>query len=99
MCRWLNYNVFGVSHVSSYYANALQIVHIVMIKDKHYCMCRQLLDTITNFKKRRKTFLPLPILVTQICREWMIIDEFNNAMYDRVGISHEVISASYRASL
>ena len=54
--RWLNYNVLVVSHVSSFYNNALHILHMMITKDKHYCMCRQLFDTISNAKNRRKNF-------------------------------------------
>ena len=50
VCRWLNQNVFGVSHISSFYNQALHIVHMMMTGDKHFCMRRQLLDTIIGVK-------------------------------------------------
>ena len=54
-----------------------------MTKEKHFCMCCTLLDTIGSAKDKRKTFLPLPILVTQIYKEWMSDAEFNLAMHER----------------
>ena len=62
-------------------------------------MCHTLLDTTDSAKDRRKTFLPLPILVAQICKEWMSDVEFNLAMHERVKIMTEFISSSYQASL
>jgi len=82
LCRWLHQNVLDVSHVSSFYSQALHIVYILMTKEKQFCMCRALLDIISNAKDRRKIFLPLPILVTQICKEWMSHAEFNLAMHE-----------------
>ena len=62
-------------------------------------MCRIILDTIASAKDSRRTFLPLPILVTQICKEWILEDEFNDAMQDIVKIVHETVSSSHQASL
>ena len=98
LCRWLHQNIFGVSHVSSFYNQALHIIYILMTKEKHFCMCRTFLDTIGSAKDRRKTFLPLPKLVTQIYKEWMSNAEFNLAMHERVKIVTESVS-SYQASL
>jgi len=89
---------FGCLNVSSFYNQALHVVHMMMIRERHFCMCRTLLDTIISAKDKRKTFLPLPILVTQICKEWILDDEFNDAMQDRVKIVHETVSSSYQAS-
>ena len=99
VCRWLNCKVLGISHVSSFYNNALHIVHMMMTNDKHFCMSRQLFDTISNVKDRCKTFLPLSVLVTQICKECMHVDDFNNAWHDRVMVIPESVSPSYHASL
>ena len=46
-----------------------------------------------------KTFMPLPILVTQICKEWMLEDEFNHAIKDKINIQAETISSSYNTSM
>ena len=67
--RWLHQNILGFSHNSSFYSQVLHIVYILITKEKHFCMCRTLLDTIGSAKDRHKTFLPLLILVTQICKE------------------------------
>jgi len=50
--RWLDQNVLGVSHVSSFYNQALHIVHMKMTRDRHFCMCQTLLDTIASAKDR-----------------------------------------------
>ena len=34
--KWLNQNVLGVSHVSSFYNQALYIVHIMINREKHF---------------------------------------------------------------
>ena len=70
-----------------------------MTKQKHFYICLTILDSIGSAKDRRKTFLPLPILVAQICKEWMSDVEFNLAMHERVKIMIESISSSYQASL
>ena len=62
-------------------------------------MCYTLLDTVGNDKNKRKTFLSLPILVTQICKEWMLKDEFNHALKNKIGIQTENIFSSYNASV
>ena len=67
LCRLLNRNVLGVSHVSSFYNQVLHIVYILITKLKDFCMCYTLLDTIGSAKDKRKTFMPLPILIAQIC--------------------------------
>ena len=64
LCRWLHQNILGVSHISFFYNQALQIVYVLMTKEKYFCICRTLLDTISSAKDRHKMFLPLPILVT-----------------------------------
>ena len=97
--RWLNRNVLGVSYVSSFYNQVLRIVYILITKKKDFCMCHTLLDTITSDKDKRKTFMPLPILVTQICKEWMLEDEFNHAIKEKISIQAETISSSYNASV
>ena len=83
LCRGLHQNILSVLHVSSFYNEALHIVYILMAKKKHFRMCHTLLDTISSAKDRRKIFLPLPILVTQIYKEWMSDAEFNLAMREK----------------
>ena len=70
-----------------------------MTKEKDFCMCYILLDTIASAKDKRNTFMPLPILVTHICKEWMPEDEFNHAFKDKISIQTETISSSYNASV
>ena len=99
LCRWLNHNVLGVSHVSSFYNQVLHIVYILMTKKKDFCMCYTLLDTFASAKDKQKTFMPLPILFTQIFKEWMLEDEFNYVIKDKISIQAETISSSYNASV
>ena len=89
LCRWLNRNVLAVSHVSSFYNQVLHIVYILMTKEKDFCICYIRFDTIASAKDKRMTFMPLPILVTQICKEWMLEDEFNHAIKDKISIQAE----------
>ena len=96
LCKWLHQNILGVSHVSSFYSKALHIVYILMTKEKHFCMCCTLLDTIGNAKDRHKTFLPLSIFVNQICKELMSDAEFNLVMHERVKFVTESVSSSYQ---
>ena len=99
LCRWLNRNVLGVSHVSSFYNQVLHIVYILMTKEKDFLICYTLLDTIASAKDKRKTFMSLPILVTQIYKEWILENEFNHAKKDKISIQAETISSSYNASV
>ena len=62
-------------------------------------MCYTLLDTIASAKDKQKIFLPLPILVIQICMEWMLEDEFNHAIKDKISIQVETIYLSYNVSV
>ena len=52
----------------------------MMNRDRCFAMCRTILDIIASAKDSRRTFLPLPILVTQIYKEWILEDEFNDAV-------------------
>ena len=61
-------------------------------------MCYTLLDTIASAKDKRKTFMLILILVTQICKKWML-DEFNQAIKDKISIQAESIYSSYNASV
>jgi len=58
-----------------------------------------LLDTIASAKDKRKTFMLLPILVTQIYKEWILENEFNHAKKDKISIQAETISSSYNAQV
>ena len=70
-----------------------------MTQEKDFCMCYALLDTIASAKDKRKTFMPLLILVTQIFKEWILEDEFNHAIKDKIRNQTETISSSYNASV
>jgi len=69
------------------------------LRKKFFCMYYTLLDTIASSKDKWKTFMPLPIFVTQICKEWMLEDEFNHAIKDKISIQAETVSSSYNASV
>ena len=43
--------------------------------------------------------LSLPIIVTQICKEWMLYEEFNLVMHEKVKNVTETISSSYQVSI
>ena len=58
-----------------------------------------LLDTIASAKDKRKNFMPLPILVTQIYKEWMLEDEFNHAIKDKISFQAKTISSFYNVSM
>ena len=89
----------GISHVSSFYNQVLHIFYILMTKEKDFYMCYTLLDTIGSSKAKWKIFLPLPILITQICKEWMLEDEFNHVIKEKIGLQTELIFSSYNASV
>ena len=44
-------------------------------------------------------FSSIAYTLTQVCKEWKLDNEFNDAMRNRVKIVHETISSSYQASL
>ena len=74
-----------------------------MAKGQNFSMCHQLFDTICNVKDRQsfrhKDYTSIAYLVTQICKEWMYADDFDEYCQVRVLIAQEQVTTSYRASL
>ena len=56
-------------------------------------MCYQLFSTICNVKdrqlKKHNVTFSLPILITQICKNWMLEDEYNEIHRDTIMIASE----------
>ena len=50
---------------------------MMMTRDSRICLCRQLFDSITQVKRtRRKSTLPLPILITDIVKTFLTFEQF-----------------------
>lgn len=50
-CRWVAANVTSSSNITSFYKLTLHVVHALMIKNRYFCMCRQLISTIAKIKQ------------------------------------------------
>jgi len=85
--------------MTTIYNQVFHIVHVMMTKNQQFYMCFQLFSTICNVKYRQSKTFPLPILITQICKSWMLKDEYNEIYRDRIMIVSESKTAPYFASL
>ena len=103
ICRWLSTNVFGVTHMTTFYNQMFHIIHVLMTKNQQFCMCYKLFSTTCNVKdrqsKKHKVTFPLSILITQICKSWMYENEYNEIYKYRIMIASESKTAPYFASL
>jgi hypothetical protein len=103
VCRWLVRNVVTNSHETSFYTPSLHIVHMLMTRNRNFCMCRKLVETICNVKEKenegKKYTLALPVLVTKIMENWMSEEEKNQWARKRVIIRKERMLSSYKNTL
>jgi len=65
-----------------------------MTRDQIFWLYLQLYNMICQIKDRQATrhrsTLSLPIFITQICRGWTQMDEYNDVYHDRVKIAVEI---------
>ena len=102
-CRWLSTNVFGVTHMTTFYNYVFHIVNVLMTKNQQFCMCYRMFSTLCNVKdrqsKKHQVTFSLPILIIQICKSWMHENEYNEIYRDKIMIASECKTAPYFASL
>lgn len=98
-CKWIICNVAVTSQISSFYEPTLHIAHSLMMHNYNFCMCKQLFHTICNAKVRLCTHpgmkLPLPCLITRICKFFISEHEFNLTEPDRIPVDTERVTRGY----
>jgi hypothetical protein len=97
-CRLLCDNVAPTSHVSSFYEDTLHIVHMLMVRNKEFCMVRRLFDTITGVKISNSSTLKLPCLITLLCEHILPSIEYSSYMVQRVPLKKVRITAAYHGT-
>ena len=96
--RWIQHNILGIDHTTSFYRPALQIIHSRMTRQHNVCVNTMLLQQlIANSQRTRDVKYSLPVLVTRLCRNFLPDVEF--VEYDRVLVTPERITSVYNSCL
>ena len=99
--RWVQRNNLGVNHTTLFNMPVLQIIH--SLKTRQYTVCMVCLNTvilyslITNSQRIKGAKYSHPILVTRLCRNFLLDKVFS--AYDRVFVAPECIMSAYNNCL
>ena len=68
--RWIQRNILGIDHTTSFYRPALQIIHSLMMRQHTVCINTMLLQQlIANSQRTRRAKYSLPVLVTRLVQK------------------------------
>ena len=96
--RWVQRNIFGLDHQSSFNRPVLQIIHDLMTQNHTVCLNRAIFRTILeNSSRTRGAKHSHSILITRLCKYFMSDAVFNT--FDRVPITVERPTSSYNGCL
>jgi len=80
---WIQRNILGIDHTTSFNRLALQIFHGLMTRQNTVCLNTILLQQLlANSQHTRGVKYSLPILVTRVCRNFLLDKDFSE--YDQV---------------
>jgi len=95
---WIQYNIMGIDHTTSFNRPILQIIHSLMTRQHAVCLNTILLQQlIANSQCSRSAKYSLPILVTRLCRNFLPNEDFSE--YDLVLVTPECITSVYNTCL
>jgi len=98
-CRWVCTNILGLHNTATFYETSLHITHALMTQDYNFSMQHQLFRSICSIKakldKDDTIKIPLPCLITQICRHFMTLEEFSAYDHLQIRVPIEHISRRY----
>ena len=96
--RWIQRNIFGIDHTTSFTEPVLQIIHSLMIRQHTICVNTFILQQlIANSQCRRGAKYSLLILVTRLVRNFLPDEEFS--AYDWVFVVFKRIMSAYNSCL
>jgi len=96
--RWVQRNIFGLDHATSFNRPVLQIIHDLMTRNHTVCLNRAIFHAILdNSSRTRGAKHSHPILITRLCKNFISDAVFNT--FDRVLVTVERPTSSYNGCL
>ena len=96
--RWVQRNIFGLDHQSSFNRPVLQIIHDLMTHNHTVCLNRAIFRAILEHSSRtRGPKHSHSILITRLCKQFISDAVFNT--FDRVPVTVERPTSSYNGCL
>jgi len=96
--RWVQRNIFGIEHQSSFNRPVLQVIHDLMTQNHTVCLNRAIFRAIIdNSSRTRGAKHSHAILITRLCKHFLPDAVFNS--FDQVPITVERPTSSYNGCL
>ena len=96
--RWIQRNILGLDHTTSFNRPVLQIIHDLMTRQHTICINKTIFHCIiANSSRTRGAKYSHPVLITRLCRTFLPDDVFD--AYERVFIAHERATSAYNSCL
>ena len=96
--RWLQRNIFGLDHTTSFNRPVLQIIHDLMTNTHSVCLNRAIFHAILdNSSRTRGAKFSHPVLITRLCRNFLPDDVFDS--FARVSVVAEKPTSAYTGCL
>ena len=96
--RWIQRNILGLEHQSSFNRPVLQIIHDLMTHQHTVCLNKVIFHALlANSSRTRGAKYSHPILITRLCRTFLPADVFDS--FDRVFVAPERPTSSYNSCL
>jgi len=95
---WIQRNILGLDHTSSFNRPVLQIIHDLMTRQHSVCLNKVIFNALlANSSRTRGAKYSHPILITRLCRTFLPDDVFDS--FDRVFVAPERPTSSYNCCL
>jgi len=96
--RWLQRNIFGLDHTTTFNRPVLQIIHDLMTHRHTVCLNRAIFHAILdNSSRTRGAKYSHPVLITRLCRNFLPDAVFDS--FDRVYVVAEKPTSAYTGCL
>ena len=96
--RWIQRNILGLEHVTSFNRPVLQIIHDLMTRQHTVCLNKAIFHAIiANSSRTRGAKHSHPVLITRLCKHFIPADVFDT--FDRVFVIAERPTSSYNGCL
>ena len=96
--RWIQRNILGLDHTTSFNRPVLQIIHDLMTRQHTVCLNKTIFHAIiANSSRTRGAKHSHPILITRLCRTFLPDDVFDS--FARVFVTPERPTSSYNSCL
>ena len=96
--RWVQRNILGLDHTTSFNRPVLQIIHDLMTRQHTVCLNKTIFHAIlANSSRTRGAKHSHPVLITRLCRTFLPDAVFDS--FDRVFVTPERPTSSYNSCL